>query len=181
MWRGGCIIRSRFPGRRLIKEAYAKNPKLTNLLLDNFFRKAIKDSAARMAQHGGHRRQEGHSHARVFHGSSTFMDAYRSARLLRKEPAAAGAAGLFRRAQRMSALMLPTSRAAKFFHTNWTGHGGVMCRPRRTTPEPFVSTVAAPFREGAAFVQSPAPSPSFALGSYGGGKPGAATGIACAP
>src|SRR3954465_15731398 len=42
MWRGGCIIRSVFLGK--IKEAYDKNPKLTNLLLDDFFRKAIKDS-----------------------------------------------------------------------------------------------------------------------------------------
>src|SRR5437762_7613195 len=42
MWRGGCIIRSRFLGR--IKEAYDKNPKLSNLLLDDFFRGAIKNS-----------------------------------------------------------------------------------------------------------------------------------------
>src|SRR5580693_4456761 len=35
MWRGGCIIRSRFLGR--IKEAFDKNPKLHNLLLDDFF------------------------------------------------------------------------------------------------------------------------------------------------
>ena len=41
MWRGGCIIRSVFLGK--IKEAFDKNPKLTNLLLDPFFREAIKD------------------------------------------------------------------------------------------------------------------------------------------
>src|SRR5205085_5121184 len=40
MWRGGCIIRSVFLGK--IKEAFDKNPKLTNLLLDPFFRKAIQ-------------------------------------------------------------------------------------------------------------------------------------------
>src|SRR5215813_4777697 len=40
MWRGGCIIRSVFLGK--IKEAFDKNPKLLNLLLDPFFRKAIK-------------------------------------------------------------------------------------------------------------------------------------------
>src|SRR5204863_2565222 len=40
MWRGGCIIRSRFLGH--IKEAYDKNPKLTNLLLDKFFKGEIK-------------------------------------------------------------------------------------------------------------------------------------------
>src|SRR5437867_642996 len=41
MWRGGCIIRSRFLGK--IKEAFDNKPKLTNLLLDKFFRQAIKD------------------------------------------------------------------------------------------------------------------------------------------
>jgi 6-phosphogluconate dehydrogenase len=35
MWRGGCIIRSRFLGK--IKEAYDKNPQLANLLVDEFF------------------------------------------------------------------------------------------------------------------------------------------------
>src|SRR5450432_2764574 len=40
MWRGGCIIRSRFLGK--IKEAYENNPKLTNLLLDDYFRGEIK-------------------------------------------------------------------------------------------------------------------------------------------
>src|SRR5678816_3024267 len=40
MWRGGCIIRSRFLGH--IKEAFDKNSKLTNLLLDKFFKGEIK-------------------------------------------------------------------------------------------------------------------------------------------
>src|SRR5208283_4378681 len=35
MWRGGCIIRSRFLGE--IKKAYDKNPQLSNLLLNKFF------------------------------------------------------------------------------------------------------------------------------------------------
>ena len=39
MWRGGCIIRSRFLGK--IKEAFDKNPQLSNLLLDKFFTKAL--------------------------------------------------------------------------------------------------------------------------------------------
>ena len=39
MWRGGCIIRSRFLGN--IKAAFEKNPGLDNLLLDDFFRDAI--------------------------------------------------------------------------------------------------------------------------------------------
>src|SRR4051794_1353623 len=42
MWRGGCIIRSVFLGK--IKEAYEKNKKLSNLLLDPFFKKAIKQA-----------------------------------------------------------------------------------------------------------------------------------------
>ena len=33
MWRGGCIIRSRFLGK--IKDAFDKNPALSNLLLDD--------------------------------------------------------------------------------------------------------------------------------------------------
>src|SRR5216683_1304161 len=40
MWRGGCIIRSRFLGK--IKEAFDKNPKLMNLMLDDYFRAEIK-------------------------------------------------------------------------------------------------------------------------------------------
>jgi len=39
MWRGGCIIRSKFLGK--IKEAYDKNPELPNLLLDDFFTEKI--------------------------------------------------------------------------------------------------------------------------------------------
>src|SRR4026207_2425101 len=42
MWRGGCIIRSRFLGK--IKEAFDKNKRLTNLLLDDYFRGEIKKS-----------------------------------------------------------------------------------------------------------------------------------------
>src|SRR5262249_29012882 len=41
MWRGGCIIRSRFLGK--IKEAYDKNAQLKNLLLDDFFSKVLID------------------------------------------------------------------------------------------------------------------------------------------
>ncbi len=39
MWRGGCIIRAKFLGD--IKAAFDKNPKLANLLLADFFKKAI--------------------------------------------------------------------------------------------------------------------------------------------
>lgn len=39
MWRGGCIIRSRFLGD--IKRAFDKNPSLKSLFFDEFFKKAI--------------------------------------------------------------------------------------------------------------------------------------------
>jgi 6-phosphogluconate dehydrogenase len=42
MWRGGCIIRSVFLGK--IKEAFDKNPNLTNLLLDPFFKNKMEFS-----------------------------------------------------------------------------------------------------------------------------------------
>jgi len=40
LWRGGCIIRARF--LEDIKKAFDKNPNLENLLLDEFFRKAME-------------------------------------------------------------------------------------------------------------------------------------------
>ena len=40
MWRGGCIIRSVFLGK--IKDAYEKNPELTNLLMDDYFADTIQ-------------------------------------------------------------------------------------------------------------------------------------------
>ena len=42
MWRGGCIIRSRFLGS--IKQAYDKEFQLESLLLDDFFQQAIADA-----------------------------------------------------------------------------------------------------------------------------------------
>jgi 6-phosphogluconate dehydrogenase len=40
IWRGGCIIRARFLQK--IKEAYERDPALPNLLMDEYFRKAIQ-------------------------------------------------------------------------------------------------------------------------------------------
>lgn len=42
MWRGGCIIRSKFLGK--IKQAFDNNPTLDNILIDPFFKQAISDS-----------------------------------------------------------------------------------------------------------------------------------------
>ena len=47
IWRGGCIIRARFLDR--IKEAYDRNPKLSNLLLDDYFREGVDEGGGRMA------------------------------------------------------------------------------------------------------------------------------------
>jgi 6-phosphogluconate dehydrogenase len=39
IWRGGCIIRARFLGR--IREAWERDPKLANLILDPYFRDVV--------------------------------------------------------------------------------------------------------------------------------------------
>ena len=44
LWRGGCIIRSRFLGD--IKTAYQRQPQLANLLVDEFFANAIGQAEA---------------------------------------------------------------------------------------------------------------------------------------
>src|SRR5690606_27885018 len=44
MWRGGCIIRSAFLGK--IKEAFDREPNLTNLLLDPYFHAEIDRAQA---------------------------------------------------------------------------------------------------------------------------------------
>jgi 6-phosphogluconate dehydrogenase len=115
MWRGGCIIRSRFLG--MIKEAYDKNPKLTNLLLDNFFRKAIKDSQRSWRNVVAMAAKKGIP-TPAFATALNFYDAYRCARL---------PANLLQ-AQRDYFGAHTYERLDKprgeFFHTNWTGHGG---------------------------------------------------------
>jgi len=44
MWRGGCIIRSAFLNN--IRDAFEKDAGLTNLLLDQFFEKAVENAQA---------------------------------------------------------------------------------------------------------------------------------------
>jgi 6-phosphogluconate dehydrogenase len=44
MWRGGCIIRSVFLGE--IKQAYDRDPALTNLLLDPYFSEQVENAQA---------------------------------------------------------------------------------------------------------------------------------------
>ena len=115
MWRGGCIIRSRFLGK--IKEAFDKNPKLSNLLLDDFFRKAIKESQKSWRNVVATAAKKGIP-TPAFATALSFYDAYRSERL---------PANLLQ-AQRDYFGAHTYERIDKprgeFFHTNWTGHGG---------------------------------------------------------
>jgi 6-phosphogluconate dehydrogenase len=115
MWRGGCIIRSRFLGE--IKNAFDKNPQLSNLLLDDFFSQILLNY------------QDGWRKAIVkaielgvptpaFSTALSFFDGYRAERL---------PANLLQ-AQRDYFGAHTYERIDKprgeFFHTNWTGRGG---------------------------------------------------------
>ena len=115
MWRGGCIIRSRFLGK--IKEAYDSNPELTNLLLDPYFKASIEKAQA------GWRRV---CATAMLNGIPV--------------PAMSTALGYFDgyRCERLPANLLQAQRdyfgahtyervdcpRGEFFHTNWTGEGG---------------------------------------------------------
>jgi 6-phosphogluconate dehydrogenase len=115
MWRGGCIIRSRFLG--MIKEAYDKNPKLTNLLLAPFFRKAIRSCQRSWRNVVSIAAKKGIP-VPAFSTALAFYDAYRSARLpanlLQAQRDYFGAHTYERLDQ----------PRGQFFHTNWTGRGG---------------------------------------------------------
>jgi 6-phosphogluconate dehydrogenase len=115
MWRGGCIIRSRFLGK--IKDAFDKNPALSSLLMDEFFSStliAYQESWRRAVVAGI---QMGVP-TPAFSTALGFYDGYRSARL---------PANLLQ-AQRDFFGAHTYERVDKprgeFFHTNWTGHGG---------------------------------------------------------
>ncbi|HIQ63370.1 MAG TPA: decarboxylating NADP(+)-dependent phosphogluconate dehydrogenase [Candidatus Avichristensenella intestinipullorum] len=115
MWRGGCIIRSVFLGK--IKEAFTKNPALSNLLLDPYFKDAVEGAQA------GWRRV---CAAALMNGIPTpaltsalnYFDGYRTERL----PAnLLQAQRDYFGAHTYERLDAPRGQ---FFHTNWTGHGG---------------------------------------------------------
>lgn len=115
MWRGGCIIRSKFLGK--IKQAYEKNPKLTSLLIDPFFIGEIircVPSWRRVVSEG------------VLHGvpmpcfssALSFFDGYRTANLpanLLQAMRDYFGAHTYERTDKPR---------GQFFHTNWTGKGG---------------------------------------------------------
>ncbi len=115
MWRGGCIIRSAFLGK--IKEAFDKNPKLVNLLVDPFFAGELGKAQS------GWRRVVGAAAASgipvpAISSALAYYDGYRTARL----PAnLLQAQRDFFGAHTYERLDKPRGQ---FFHTNWTGRGG---------------------------------------------------------
>jgi 6-phosphogluconate dehydrogenase len=115
MWRGGCIIRSRFLGK--IKEAFDKNPKLSNLLLDDFFAKLLNDYQASWRRALIHAIEHGVP-TPAFSTALSFYDGMRTGRL----PAnLLQAQRDFFGAHTYERIDKPRG---EFFHTNWTGRGG---------------------------------------------------------
>ena len=115
MWRGGCIIRSRFLGK--IKEAYDHNPKLTNLMLDDYFRGEIKKAQKGWRNVVATGAKKGIP-VPAFSTALAFYDSYRSAvlpaNLLQAQRDYFGAHTYERVDQ----------PRGQFSHTNWTGRGG---------------------------------------------------------
>src|SRR6516165_1235506 len=115
MWRGGCIIRSRFLGK--IKEAFDNNAKLTNLLLDNYFRGEIKRCQKSWRNVVAAAAKKGIP-VPAFGTALAFYDQYRNAvlpaNLLQAQRDYFGA-HTYERVDKPR---------GEFFHTNWTGRGG---------------------------------------------------------
>ena len=115
MWREGCIIRSAFLGK--IQDAYAQNPALENLLLDDYFRDAVIN--AQSAWRGTV--MTGIEHGiplPIMSGALAFYDGYRSANLpanLLQAQRDYFGAHTYERVDRPR---------GEHFHTNWTGTGG---------------------------------------------------------
>jgi 6-phosphogluconate dehydrogenase len=115
VWRGGCIIRSVFLGR--IKEAFAKNKKLNNLMLDDYFRKVLKKCEPSWRRVVAAAVQNGIPMP-AFSTALAFYDGYRSERLpanLLQAQRDYFGAHTYERVDKPR---------GKFFHTNWTGTGG---------------------------------------------------------
>ena len=115
MWRGGCIIRSRFLTK--IKDAFDKNPGIENLLLDSFFSGALNQYQASWRKALVNAIEQGVP-TPAFATALAFFDGYRTGRLpqnlLQAQRDFFGAHTYERTDQ----------PRGQFFHTNWTGHGG---------------------------------------------------------
>jgi 6-phosphogluconate dehydrogenase len=115
-WRGGCIIRSAFLGE--IKRAFDRDAGLVNLLLDSFFLQAIQQRQAAWRRVVVMAVELGIA-APCLSSALAWFDGYRSARLpanlLQAQRDYFGAHTYERVDQ----------QRGRFFHTNWTGRGGV--------------------------------------------------------
>jgi len=115
MWRGGCIIRSVFLGE--IRNAFQRNPHLTNLLMDSYFSEQVM-----MAQPAWRRVVMTATELGIaipaMASALSFFDGYRQERLpanlLQAQRDYFGAHTYERIDQ----------PRGEFFHTNWTGRGG---------------------------------------------------------
>lgn len=115
MWRGGCIIRSTF--LQHIKEAFDRNPELSNLMVDEYFVEKLmsaqsgwRNVVATAAQNG--------IPTPTFSAALSYFDGYRHARLpanLLQAQRDYFGAHTYERLDRPR---------GEFFHTNWTGRGG---------------------------------------------------------
>jgi 6-phosphogluconate dehydrogenase len=115
LWRGGCIIRSAFLGK--IKEAFAANPQLPNLLLDPFFKSRIERSQKAWRRVASAAALNG-VWAPAMASALSYYDGFRNARLpanLLQAQRDYFGAHQYERIDRPR---------GEFFHTNWTGHGG---------------------------------------------------------
>jgi len=115
MWRGGCIIRSRFLGD--IKKAFDKKPKLKNLLFDTFFSRALNKYQASWRKAQIHAVKLGVA-TPAFSTALAFFDGYRTGRLPQN---LLQAQRDFFGAHTYERIDQPRGQ---FFHTNWTGKGG---------------------------------------------------------
>ncbi|KKB49359.1 MULTISPECIES: decarboxylating NADP(+)-dependent phosphogluconate dehydrogenase [Parabacteroides] len=115
IWRKGCIIRSVFLQK--ITEAYRKNPKLENLLFDDFFRTKIQNALPSWRKTVSEGALSGvalpamSSALSYFDGLRTLHSA---ANLIQAQRDYFGA-HTYERTDRERGI---------FFHTNWTGEGG---------------------------------------------------------
>jgi 6-phosphogluconate dehydrogenase len=115
MWRGGCIIRSAFLSK--IKEAFDRDPKLANLLLDPYFTEQVA-----RAQDGWRRVCAAAATNGIplpaMSSALAYYDGYRTGRLpanLLQAQRDFFGAHTYERNDRPR---------GQFFHTNWTGRGG---------------------------------------------------------
>lgn len=115
MWRGGCIIRSVFLGK--IKEAFDKNPALSNLLLDDFFREQVS-SGIESLREIIKLAIDNCIPTPSLSAALSYFDGLRSARLpanLLQAQRDYFGAHTYERIDKPSGVT---------FHTNWTGEGG---------------------------------------------------------